>query len=115
MFDLFNFLSMDSYESRKVARYDGEDGFFISTAAVNDSDHPFETAVAHPLYNGGGIVIVEMYDSKEEAQEGHDRWVNKMTASDLPETLSDVSTSGIVKLAAALGADLNGIFLKENS
>lgn len=63
---LFDFMMAAPYEQRKVARFE-KDGFMVDTAAVNDSEHPFETAVEHPNYNDGKMVIVEEYDSKEEA------------------------------------------------
>jgi len=79
-----------SYSKRKVARYDGE-GWFISTALVHDHEGPqHETAIVHPEYNGGYHVIVETYPTKEEAEEGHKRWVEVMTADKLPEELVDV-------------------------
>ena len=91
---MFEFLSMmGNYESRKVDRYNGPDGFYISTAAVNDSDHHYETAVAHPQFNDGKLIIVEMYDTKAEAQAGHTKWVQTMTAKTLPKSLADVFTS----------------------
>ena len=82
-----------TYKDRKVDRYDGENGFFVSTALVTDSRHPYETAVKHQAYSDGDVIIVEMYDSKEKAQRGHDRWIERMTAAELPLQLIDVSMS----------------------
>lgn len=95
---MFNFFDMvGNYEERKVDRY--ESGFLvIDTAAVTDSEMPFETAVQHPKYNYGKWVIVETYMTKELAQEGHNRWVGTMTAEQLPDTLTDVSTAGVAQL-----------------
>lgn len=96
---LFDFLSMaDNYESRKVARFEGENGLVVDTVAVIDSDQPYETAVMHPDYNGGKLVIVEMYDTATDAQFGHDRWVARMTADPLPESLRDVSSAEVAAL-----------------
>ena len=105
MSELFGFLSMaNNYDERMVARYKSDDGkLFISTAAVVDSDDPFETAVAHPRYNEGKLIIVETYSSRELAKAGHDKWLAKMTSTDLPKELIDVSTCGLADLSAAAG------------
>lgn len=100
---MFGFDMMGSYESRKVGRYDGEDGFMVSTAMVTDGDHPYETAVAHPAYNSGKIVIVAAYDSKDDARDGHDEWVERMTADKLPDQLVEVENSEIGKWAGVDG------------
>ncbi len=102
---MFNFLGMaDDYDSRKVDRYE-EGDLFVSTAMVMDSSSPFETAVAHPQYNDGKIVIVENYNTKEKAKSGHEKWVKIMTDASLPNTLKDVSDSGIGTLARIVGVD----------
>lgn len=110
MNDLFGFLGMiDNYAERVVGRHEDENDerFYISTVAVCDSDDPFETAVAHPRYNEGKLVIVETYASRELAEAGHDEWVSKMTSSNLPKELIDVSTSGLADLCAAMGAAMS--------
>jgi hypothetical protein len=84
---------MDTYEDRKVDCYES-DTLLISTARVLDGDKPFETAVEHPDYNEGEMVIVEAYDTEEEAKSGHDRWVHCMT-TDPPEQLVDCRNSFI--------------------
>ena len=90
MFDFF--AMMGNYEDRKVARF--EDGTCtVDTAAVTDSAKPYETGICHPAYNEGAWVIVELYDTKEGAVAGHDRWVKTMTAKELPAELTDVSTA----------------------
>lgn len=84
-----------SYSKRKVARYDG-DGWFISTALVYDAEGPqYETAIVHPEYNEGEHVIVEVYSTEEKAEEGHERWVEVMTAGELPDELVDVYLSPV--------------------
>jgi hypothetical protein len=94
---LTDFLFAAPYESRKVQRDEFEWGF-ISTAYVNDGAQPYETAVEHPDYNDGSMVIVEAYDSREAAEAGHLRWVAAMTANTLPETLTDVPNAEIASL-----------------
>jgi len=95
---MLNFFDMaDNYEDRKVAKFE-RGNLFISTARVTDSTEPYETAVAHPQYNKGELVIVEMYNTKEDAKAGHKKWVKLMTAKKLPKKLNDVSTSEIKQL-----------------
>lgn len=94
MFSLFGF---NDYESRKVGCYEKGD-VFVSTAAVPDSSWPYETAVAHPNYNRGQIVIVDNYPTFESAEMGHERWVKIMTTEPLPERLKDVGGSWISQL-----------------
>lgn len=89
MFEFFNM--MDNYEERKIARYE-KDEITIDTAMVTDSDKDYETGIKHPNYNNGKWIITELYDTKEEAKEGHDKWVKIMTTDKLPDKLKDVST-----------------------
>ena len=102
--ELFNLVGMfDNYESRKVDRWESDDGVrMVSTAAVTDSEQPYETAIRHPMINDGGWVVVEMYESKSEAQAGHDKWAAKVQAEDVDPEQPDVSTSGIRMLLAAV-------------
>lgn len=108
---MFGFLEMiGNYESRKVANTKIEEGI-VDTCSVTDSAQPFETGIQSHLYNDGEWVIVESYDTKEEASEGHEKWV-KILASK-PETLQDNGQSEVVQFAKALGADLNKEFPKK--
>lgn len=100
---MFEFLEMmDNHKDRTVATFE-KDELFVDTCAVTDSDQPYETAIAHPAYNNGKLIIVQMYDTKEEAQKGHDVWVATMTTKKLPRTLRDVSTASIKKFGQMLG------------
>lgn len=104
MFNMFNM--MGNYEDRKVGRYDDETGeIMVSTAEVMDAPYPYETAVAHPQYNNGKIVIVASYDCLDAAKKGHARWVEVMTASDLPDELVDVSDIGLTSMMDDLDED----------
>ncbi len=101
---LFDFLKdADNYEDRKVDRYDGKNGLCIDTVRVSDSDKPYETGIKHLSYNDGDWVIVEMYDTKEDAQTGHDIWVKKMTADKLPDELVDMSLAEAATLSFEIG------------
>jgi len=87
MFDMFNFLNMTyNYEERKVDRYE-EGNLTIDTCLITDDDeYNYETAIKHPFYNNGNWVIVEQYYTKEEAQNGHNKWVETFK-NGLPQTL----------------------------
>jgi len=102
MFDLSGMIG--NLEERKVGRYkDGK--ICISTVRVTDSINPYETAIQHPLYNSGKWIVVEEYTSKGEAKEAHDKWVKKMTDGVLPDSLTDVSSSGMAVFSKAFGAE----------
>ena len=96
---LFDFFDMaNDYEQRKVAN-DVVNGATIDTAAVNDSTQPYETGVHCERYADRWI-IVEQYDTKAEAEEGHKRWVALFTKG-LPEKLVDVSECEINQMRKA--------------
>ena len=102
---ILDFLSiMDTQEERKVDTYEKED-LFVDTCSITDSDKPYETAIACPQYNDAKLIIVELYDTKEEAQKGHNKWVKIMTAKKLPETIKDVSTATIAKFCDMYGTE----------
>jgi hypothetical protein len=97
--EIFSFLQdIGNYKDRFVARYPQEGDFLVDTVAVSDGQKPFETAVKHPDYHEGEIVIVETYPTKEAAQDGHDKWVKIMTADNLPESLADCANSEIASM-----------------
>jgi hypothetical protein len=103
MFDFLNMLG--NHEERKVAHYN-KDGVFVDTCLVTDSAQPYETAIEHPAYNNGTMIIVALYDTKEEAQAGHDKWVKQLTSEPLPLAIADVSSSGIATFARDIGCDI---------
>ena len=77
----------DNYEQRKVANTE-INGANIDTCAIMDSTKPYETGISHPKFKGGNWIIVEEYNSKKEAQIGHDKWVEAFTDK-LPDVLRD--------------------------
>lgn len=101
MFDYFDM--KDNHDEREVAHFNGKD-LVVDTCLVTDSTKPYETAISHPAYNQGRWVVVELYETKEEAQQGHDKWVATMTGK-LPLVLKDASTSGSAKLVDAFNKD----------
>ena len=92
-----------SLEERCVDRYE-DDNLLVSTVTTRDRGQLFETAIKHPQYNNGALVIVQEYNTKEEAQVGHDEWVEKMTQNELPKELMDMSTCKIAELCFGVGA-----------
>ncbi len=95
---MFNFMDMmGDYSDRKVDNFK-QGKLTVDTARVTDAAKDYETAVKHPQYNDGAWVIVEIYDTKAEAQVGHDKWVKTMTTEPLPATLKDVSSAEIAEL-----------------
>ena len=85
-----------NYDDRVVKRYQNDTTeLFVSTCSVTDGMYIYETAVAHPSYNDGDMVIVEAYDTLKAAEEGHERWLKTMTADTLPEELTDCCNSEI--------------------
>lgn len=102
---LFDFLKdFDNYESRMVSRWDSEDKTkMVSTAAVSDGREPFETAVAHPSYNDGKMIIVECYRTKEKAEKGHQKWLDLMLSDKLPLTLTDCANAAVGQLLDSVG------------
>ena len=86
-----------NYEERRIGRDDYPWGF-ISTCRVSDGAKPYETAVEHGNYNNGEIVIVENYDTKEDAAAGHARWIARMTIPPLPATLYGCNNSCVQQL-----------------
>lgn len=90
-----------NYDDRKIGNdYVGK--VRVSTAGVPDGTQPYETAVCHPEYDNGEMIIVEAYDTKEQAKKGHPKWIRKMTSKKLPTKLVDCQNSYISKLCGPL-------------
>lgn len=84
-------------------KFETKGGLKVSTIEQDDSMDPYETAVKHPEYNDGDWIIVEMYETKDRAIIGHDKWVDKMTSDPLPDELPENGTSIIGIMCRALG------------
>jgi hypothetical protein len=98
---LFDFLYRGP--APRIALYE-EDGVMVSTVEPYDAPG-YETAVEHPEYNDGAIVIVGVYDSEADARVGHAKWVERMTGDDLPEELVDVGRAEVKEFGTALLGD----------
>lgn len=104
---LFDFLDMmGNYDDRAVDRSEIQD-CVIDTCRVSDGAHPFETGVASKYYHSGSWVIVEAYDTEEDAQSGHDRWVSTMSKpfDELPEKLVDCQNAGLADLMGSIDSE----------
>ena len=101
MFNL-DFGMLDDYEERMVGRFE-KAGLLVSTARVSDGQQPYETAVGHPEYNEGKLVIVEAYPDRATALFGHGKWVKMMTDDNLPDSLKDCGNSAISSLGELVG------------
>ena len=64
-----------TYHIRKVGRFEEGDLTIDTCKVTDDKNFPYETAVSHPYYNNGEWVVAEQYKTKEEAQEGHNKWI----------------------------------------
>ncbi len=78
----------------------GNLALIVSTVQASDTDHKYETAISHIDINPEQWVIVEEYDTLEEATTGHQKWIETMTGDEPPESLEDVSTCWAKKLAS---------------
>ena len=94
------------YELRKVLRWENEDGSIgVSTIRSTDTSAEFETALWHPHYNKGQIVIVEEYETAHKAREGHNAWVTRVKNDCLPSELQDVSSHFAISILRLIDAD----------
>lgn len=102
---LFDFMNdMGNYKERVVDHYE-QDNLTIDTCFISDSSKDYETGIQHPKYNNGKWVIVELYDTRDEAVAGHKKWVLRMTTHALPEYLTDVSDCDIAELCSIAGGE----------
>lgn len=95
---IFDFLNdIGNYESRKVMREDLPEGF-VSTCFVSDGKQPFETAISHKEWDNGKLVIVQAYDTMEEAALAHLEWVEKFKNKDFPDEIFDCKNALLTQL-----------------
>ena len=95
---MFEFLDMmGNYEERAIAHFESEI-LIVDTCKVPDGVLPYETGISCPLYHENRWIIVDAYDSKKSALEGHDKWVKIMTSKTLPLQLKDCANSSTAVL-----------------
>ena len=100
-FDKLEEVLRQPLQERQIGRDDYDWGF-VSTVRVGDGAHPYETAVEHPDYNNGSMVIVEAYDTMEDATIGHARWCDTMV-NEPPDMLQDCCNAQIATMGVELG------------
>lgn len=72
-------------EDKIVGRTQIKEIAIIDTAKVPDCIWKYETAVSHKDFNEKKWIIVEGYMTKKEAEEGHKKWIEKITNNDYDE------------------------------
>ena len=72
--EFFGFMNQRPRYEREL-KEDTVNGYHIDTCAVDDRSWNYETAIQHEQFRGGEWIVVRGYDSKEEAEAGHDMWV----------------------------------------
>ena len=55
-----------------------DDGGVVSTVEASDGERPYETAIHHPSISGWKWIVVDAYDSWEDASSGHKAWVERL-------------------------------------
>ena len=91
LYEMFGWLDMvGNHEQRKVANDKTED-FVLDTCLVTDRDWTYETAIAHKDFNGGYWIVLDGFDSKEDAAEMHKEWFRIFTTN-CPEKITDFYT-----------------------
>lgn len=90
MGNLFDSLQdIGNYEKRKLEKTILKNGLKVSTAFTSDCG--WETAIL----DGGEVHPVERYDTKDEAKQGHDKWVKVISKS--PEKITKLGYPGLVE------------------
>lgn len=101
---LFDFTKdMGNLDKRILHRYeDDKTKLIVSTVRISDGIKPMETGVKHPRYNNGKPMIVEAYNTVEEAKTGHYKWVAAMRGK-LPEKIEDCCNAKLASMLKAMG------------
>ena len=87
MFDFYNtdvLAMIGTYEQRKVDNFKCDE-FVVDTSEVYDRSQPYETALLYEGFNRNEWIILEFSDTKEEAQEIHNKWVEHFKSNDVTE------------------------------
>lgn len=105
--DITKILAMAGNMEHRAVCQSQKGATFVSTAEVYDGAQPFETAIETPERNGGKMVIVEAYDTREAASDGHARWIAAIDAGALPNPLVDVANSECAQLLRQLEDGIN--------
>lgn len=81
----------------------------MTTDSLYECSKPYETMLLHPSFNLGLAIVVGVYDTKEEAEEGHAYWLEVFSGKDektLPLVLIDVSDNTLSNLMDNIRSDI---------
>lgn len=87
MFGLLGFLDMAGNYNERMVENDKTDDFTLDTALVTDRSWRYETAVKHKDFNDGDWIVLEGASTEEEAIEVHEKWLSKLTNTDVNELI----------------------------
>ena len=79
----------------RIARYETS-STLVSTILAPDTNK-YETCILDSKYNNGQAIVVQEYETEEEALIGHNNWVLKIRETS-PEIIVDVSSNPFAKL-----------------
>jgi hypothetical protein len=77
--------SLEPYENRKIGYVDNGK-IIVSTIKAKDK---YETAISHPDYADGELITVELYNTEQEARDGHSKWFVTINDEILPEEITN--------------------------
>ncbi len=85
--------SREEWENRRVSTTLVDD-WKVDTSYTPDTKC-FETGIKHPLFNHGEWIIVDEYETREEAVRRHKEWVKHMSTN--PTELTSIQTDEVFK------------------
>ncbi len=86
-----------NYEQRAVARHEFDEGRSVLDTAAVSGRQPYETGLCSELYPGSEHwIILEGYDTREEAAAGHARWLALFLSDTPPAFIMDCNNSGLL-------------------
>ena len=83
-----------NYEDRLVRNTKSDEhGFELDTVAVHDRPWNYETAVKHKGFEFEEWIVLDGCDTKEDAEEMHERWFFKLLSG--VDELTDIFTGDV--------------------
>ena len=77
-------------------RFRNETYYYIVDTVFAHDEEKWETGISSQYISDGDFIIVEQYESREKAQEGHEKWVKLMEENPKRE-LEDIDLWGLHK------------------
>lgn len=84
---------------KQIAVYDQK--FLVSTIQPGDAtQYPYETAIEHPAYGDGELIVVDGAETFDDAIRIHNKWIDKLDVSfgQLPEVVIEFANSPILQM-----------------